>query len=187
MARVRSPTFVGRAAELAVLDAALEEAANGQTTTILIAADAGIGKSRLLQAWTERARERGARIALGSCLDLGETGPAYTPVVEALRELFRSLGPADEEALIGADRSVVARIVPELGRPDDLELADRLDSTFAQTRLFDRVVDILERASATAPVVLALEDIELRYGSSQAVLLYLVEGTANANLRLGGH
>jgi DNA-binding CsgD family transcriptional regulator/tetratricopeptide (TPR) repeat protein len=186
MARVTSPTFVGRAAELAVLDAALEEAVNGRTTTVLIAGDAGVGKTRLLQAWSDRARARGARIAGGSCLDLGETGPAYTAVVEALRDLFSSLEPADEQTLIGADRSVLARIVPELGRPDELAITDRPASTFAQTRLFDRVVDLLQRVSATGPVVLAIEDIHWADQSSQAFLLYLVEVARDANLLLIG-
>src|SRR4029453_7922902 len=115
MVRVASPTFVGRAAELAALDEGLDAAAQGQTTTILIAGDPGVGKTRLLQTWNDRALQRGARIAAGSCLDLGESGPAFTAVVEALRELLGGLDPKDEEALVGPDRTVLARVLPPLG------------------------------------------------------------------------
>jgi DNA-binding NarL/FixJ family response regulator len=186
MARTASPTFVGRVAEQAALDDALDQAARGHTTTVLIAGDAGIGKTRLLQTWSEQARGRGALIATGSCLDLGETGPAYTPVVEALRELFRELGPEEEETLVGADRSVLARLVPELGRPPEIVVVDQPGSTFAQTRLFDRVVDVLQRASATSPVVLVIEDLHWADQSTQAFLLYLVEVARDLNVLVIG-
>lgn len=186
MARVTSPTFVGRAAELSALDAALDEAARGLTTTVLIAGDAGIGKTRLLKEWSERAQDRGARFASGSCLDLGESGPAYTPLVEALRDLFRNLGPTEEKRLVEADRSVLARLVPELGRPAEMITVEPPGSTFAQTRLFDRVVDVLQRASTTGPVVLAIEDLHWADQSSRAFLLYLVEVAKDANLLLIG-
>jgi DNA-binding NarL/FixJ family response regulator len=186
MVRVASPTFVGRGAELAALDDALEAAAGGRTTTVLISGDPGVGKTRLLETWNPRARDRGARIAMGSCLDLGETGPAYTAVVEALREVMRGLDPGEEEALIGSDRSVLARIVPEVGRPSDIDPTGSQPSSFAQTRLFDRLVDVLQRAATNAPLVLELEDIHWADQSSQAFLLYLVEVAREANLLLIG-
>ena len=178
--------FVGRGAELAALDEALAAAAAGRTTTVLISGDPGVGKTRLLEAWNPRARNRGARIALGSCLDLGQTGPAYTAVVEALREVMRGLDPGEEEALVGSDRSMLARIVPELGRPSDLDPIGAQAANFAQTRLFDRLVDVLQRASTNAPLVLELEDIHWADQSSQAFLLYLVEMAREANLLLIG-
>jgi len=61
MVRVASPTFVGRGAELAALDEALDAAAGGRTTTVLIGGDPGVGKTRLLETWNPRARDRGAR------------------------------------------------------------------------------------------------------------------------------
>ena len=72
MVRVASPTFVGRAAELAALDEALAAAERGNATTVLIGGDAGVGKTRLLEAWSRRVAGRGVRIVAGSCLDLGE-------------------------------------------------------------------------------------------------------------------
>ena len=186
MVRVASPTFVGRGAELAALDEALEAAAGGRTTTVLISGDPGVGKTRLLETWNPRARDRGARIAVGSCLDLGETGPAYTAVVEALREVMRGLDPGEEEALVGSDRSVLARIVPELSRPSDIDPTGAQAATFAQARLFDRLVDVLQRAATDAPLVLELEDIHWADQSTQAFLLYLVEIAREANLLVIG-
>jgi DNA-binding NarL/FixJ family response regulator len=184
--RIESPTFVGRAAELTALEDALDRAAAGEMTTVLIAGDPGIGKTRLLQAWNARAARRGARIALGSCLDLGEAGPAYTAIVEALRDLLLRLDPGEEERLVGADRSVLGRILPELSPRSDSVEPDYAASGFAQTKLFDRLVDVIHRAGTVSPVVLELEDIHWADRSSQAFLLYLVEVAREANLLVIG-
>jgi DNA-binding CsgD family transcriptional regulator len=186
MGRIASPTFVGRTAELAALDDALERAIAGQTATVLIAGDPGVGKTRLLHAWNERASDRAARIAMGSCLDLGEGGPAYTAIIESLRELLGQLDADAEAYLIGPDASVLARLVPELGRGPETDGVNDVMSGLAQTRLFERLVDLLKRASASAPVVIELEDIHWADRSTQAFLLYLVELMRSARLLLIG-
>jgi DNA-binding CsgD family transcriptional regulator/tetratricopeptide (TPR) repeat protein len=186
MIRVASPTFVGRDVELSALDDALNAAVHGQTTTVLIGGDPGVGKTRLLQSWNERAVRRGARIAAGSCLDLGETGPAYVAVAEALRDLLAGLDLTAEERLVGPDRTALARIVPEFGAEPELDAIGREGPGLGQTRLFDRLADVFERAAVTGPVIVELEDIHWADRSSQAFLLYLVEVSRTANLLLIG-
>jgi len=186
MVRVASPTFVGRAAELAALDEALAAAERGNATTVLIGGDAGVGKTRLLEAWSQRVVGRGVRIVAGSCLDLGETGPAYVAIVEALRQLIGRLGSDEEETLVGADRTMLARLIPELGRDIDRPDSTAPPSTLGQTRLFERLVEVLERASASGPVVLELEDLHWADQSSQAFLVYLVQMARDARLLLIG-
>jgi DNA-binding CsgD family transcriptional regulator len=185
MDRVTSPTFVGRVAEFAVLDRALEDAERGHTTTILIGGDPGVGKTRLLQTWNTRLLERGVRVASGSCLDLGETGPAYTPIVEAMREIVEGFKWDEEQAFVGPDR-FLSRIAPELAAVVDAGASQVTFSALAQTRLFERLVDFLRRASTSAPLVLEFEDIHWADQSSQAFLLYLVEVARDANLLLVG-
>jgi DNA-binding CsgD family transcriptional regulator/tetratricopeptide (TPR) repeat protein len=180
--RIASPTFVGRAAELAALDEALDSAAQGHTTTVLIGGDAGVGKSRLLNTWNERARERGARIAAGSCLDLGESGPAYVAIVQALRELLGPLKPEAVDALVRSDRSTLALIIPELVVDTAAFGEGQRSSPIAQTRLFDRLVRVLDRASSDAPLVLELEDIHWADPSTRAFLVYLVANARAARL-----
>jgi DNA-binding NarL/FixJ family response regulator/tetratricopeptide (TPR) repeat protein len=186
MVRTASPTFVGRVAELAALDEALEAAAQGHTTTVLIGGDAGVGKTRLLDTWNERAREGGARIAAGSCLDLGDTGPAYTSVVEALRDLLGTLDSAEEDTLVGPDRTVLARVFPELADHADRATVGQQFPRLAQTRLFDRLIDVLHRAAVQGPVVLELEDIHWADPSSRAFLLYLAQVSRDARLLVIG-
>jgi DNA-binding CsgD family transcriptional regulator len=180
--RIASPTFVGRAAELVALDDALDSAEQGRATTVLIGGDAGVGKSRLLETWNERARGRGARVVSGACLDLGESGPAYVAIVQALRDLLGPLGPAAVDALVGSDRSTLALVIPELV-VDTGSLTEGQQSTpIVQTRLFDQLVRVLERASSDAPLVLEVEDIHWADPSTRAFLQYLIANSRDARL-----
>jgi predicted ATPase len=53
---VQGSALVGRAAELGRLDAVLERADRGGQQVVLVAGDAGVGKTRLLLAFAGRAR-----------------------------------------------------------------------------------------------------------------------------------
>jgi len=79
--------FVGRARELAELDRALEAAHNGSGLTVLIAGEAGIGKTRLASQLAARARAAGFDVLLGRSIDLVGTELPFQPFVEALRPL----------------------------------------------------------------------------------------------------
>ena len=79
--------FVGRARELAELDRALEAAQNGSGLTVLIAGEAGIGKTRLASQLARRARAAGFDVLLGRSIDLVGTELPFQPFVEALRPL----------------------------------------------------------------------------------------------------
>jgi predicted ATPase len=54
--------LVGRRDELAVLDAALSDTAAGAGRLVLVEGDAGVGKSRLIKAFTSRAATAGATV-----------------------------------------------------------------------------------------------------------------------------
>ena len=181
MAGITSPTFVGRAVELSKLDDALDAAAEGRSAIALIGGDAGVGKSRLLATWNERARERGARVVSGGCLDLGEGGPAYV----GCPGVPRPAGPARSgrrRVLVGSDRATLGRVIPELlGRTETDD--DREPFTpIAQTRLFDRIASVLGRASADAPLVLELEDIHWADPSTRAMLVYVAANATSGRL-----
>lgn len=70
--------LVGRAAELARLDAELAAASAGQGRAVLISGEAGIGKSRLAEAVAHSARAGGQVTGWGGSVEGGGT-PAYWP------------------------------------------------------------------------------------------------------------
>src|SRR6266540_4790131 len=76
--------LVARGREVDRLRAAYEQAAAGSAAAVLVAGDAGVGKTRLTEELAELARGRGALVLTGRCLDAGETGLPYLPFAEAL-------------------------------------------------------------------------------------------------------
>ena len=108
--RTSSRVFVGRQPELDRLDDAYARAVVGRPSLILVAGEAGIGKTRLISEF-EGAIERAGGIAIsGGCLDLGEGGLPYAPFVEALRAHRR--GSLDPEPKASACASSAARRSP---------------------------------------------------------------------------
>ena len=69
----------GRAAEISVLGEALDRVASGRHAVVLIEGEAGIGKTRLLDAALENARGRGIQVAAGGAEELERTRPLGSP------------------------------------------------------------------------------------------------------------
>ena len=78
--RVSSPEFVGRAAELERLEAALDRAERGVAGAVFLAGESGVGKTRLLRELERRAVDRGARVLRGDCAAFGAGELAYAPI-----------------------------------------------------------------------------------------------------------
>lgn len=177
MPRVSSPTFVGRATELARLRLALDQASDCRPGTRLITGEAGIGKSRLVEEFLDGARASGAQVLEGDCLPLGEAGLAYAPFVAALRPLVRSLEPDRLDRLVGPGRAELAHLLPDLGPPP--ARADRppdasLSATTARARLFEIMFGVLHRLAEERPLVLVLEDLHWADASTRDLLRFLV-------------
>src|SRR6202167_6340757 len=72
--RATSPVLVGRADQLAVLEAALGPSRQGGLSAVLLGAEAAVGKSRLRRDFAARPGAPGARILPGGCVELGADG-----------------------------------------------------------------------------------------------------------------
>jgi len=178
MPRVSSPVFVGRTAELDRLCRALDEAGERRPTVRLVAGEAGIGKTRLVAEFAGRARESGAHILVGGCLQVGGTGLPYAPFVAALRPLLRGVGEDRLGELVGQDRRELARLLPDLGpseRQGEASQTDgQLSGTAAQARLFEIVLGLLRRLSDDATVLLVIEDLHWADASTRDLLSFLM-------------
>ena len=181
----RGQAFIARTAELERLAAAFARAAAGETRTMIVAGEAGIGKSRLVRAFADRVGSMGGRVLTGGCLPLGTGGLPYAPFVEAFRDLFRELDPGALPALLGPNRGELARLMPELrARPDRATGADPGggspgwqaigDDRFAQVRLFELVLGVIERLVRETPAVFVVEDLQWADPSTRDLLAFLV-------------
>jgi tetratricopeptide (TPR) repeat protein len=175
--RVSSPVLVGRDAEVAQLRAALERAAAGQPAILVVAGEAGVGKTRLMTELLGQAGELGAVALSGGCLDIGDGVLAYAPMVEALRPLVDLLDPSELERVLGGARAELARLVPELGGQ---AMGRQAEAPLAPTRLFELVLGVLHRLADRGPVLVVVEDLHWADQSTRDLLGFLVR-----NLRGG--
>ena len=172
--RVSSPTFVGRADELAALDGALGRAAAGVPAFTFVAGESGVGKSRLVTEFECRAREAGARTFVGHCLELGGTTIPYAPLVDALRPIARELAECGSdltEQLSPSARAALAELLPELGDGPSIAAAD---PTATQSRIFEALLALIERLGQRQPVAIVLEDLHWADPSTRDFLTFLV-------------
>lgn len=82
----------------------------------MVGGEAGVGKTRFLEAVAMDARTLGFRITSGTCLRLDAGAMPYAAIVAALRGLVRDTDPATVAASLGADRREIARLLPEVAR-----------------------------------------------------------------------
>jgi DNA-binding CsgD family transcriptional regulator len=169
--RVTSPIFVGREAELDRIAAALGAALEGRSSAVLLAGEAGVGKTRLLEEGVRTARVAGFRALAGGCIELSEGAFPFAPFVEALRHLADELPPAALEQLVGSGWSELARVMPALGPPAE-ELVGTGRST--QGRLFELCAGFLARLAAERPLLLVIEDLHWADRSTLDLLTYLI-------------
>ncbi|MEU3606326.1 AAA family ATPase [Streptomyces sp. NPDC035033] len=164
-----SPVFVGRAGELTALTEALSRATAGEPQALLVAGEAGVGKTRLVEEFLDAACETGAVVALGGCVELGADGLPFAPFSAALRALRRRL-PEELTAAADGHEGELARLLPELGDPGGPDAGDE-DAT---ARLFELTVRLLERLAADRTLVLVLEDLHWADTSTRHLLTYLL-------------
>jgi DNA-binding CsgD family transcriptional regulator len=160
-AHVQSTVLVGRVEERRVLDTAAAEVAAGGVATVLVGGEAGIGKSRLVEAFIETfGGHSAATVLTGGCVELGADGLPFAPFVAALRGLASTLEPTDRDRL--------APLLPGLATattPGDEQ---------SRPRLFEGVLALLSRLAAERPVALVLEDAHWADRSSIDLLDFLV-------------
>jgi hypothetical protein len=153
-----SPVFVGRGPELAALVAALESAIAGEPAVVLVGGEAGVGKTRLVEEAAERARERGARVLTGSCIELGGEGVPLSPLVDALRTLMRVMDPDELDGFLGPARPDLARLLPELAPEPAHAPAPAGESGSA--RLLELVFGVVQRLAADRTLMFVIEDLQ---------------------------
>ncbi|MEV6860407.1 AAA family ATPase [Streptosporangium subroseum] len=169
MGRAVSPVFVGRKTELADLAEAFEQARKNAAATVLLGGEAGVGKSRLIGCFAERAADNGAHVLIGGCVELSTEGLAYAPFTAAIRQLVRESSAEEVAALLpeGGGRDL-ARLLPEFGEP-----SGDMEGDTARARLFEQILTLLERLAERRPVILIIEDIHWADRSSRDLIAFL--------------
>jgi class 3 adenylate cyclase/Flp pilus assembly protein TadD len=148
-------TMVGREAELARLLGALEEAASAHAPrVVLVLGDPGVGKTRLTEELSARARN-GATVLRGRCLSYGR-GITFWPLVEVVREATGIQSDdqphaalAKLDALLTDAPDVAARIASAIGLGA---------TTFPLQEIYWATRKLFETLAARRPLLIVIED-----------------------------
>ncbi len=175
--RLVRAVFVGRETELGDLEAELDRATAGQGRVVLLAGDAGIGKTSLAFELTRRARARGALVLWGHGDDT-RAAPAYWPWTTMLRGYVGGVDPALAREDVGAAGPALASLVPSLRDAAPAGAAAEL----TRFQLFDGVIQFLRHAAARRPLVCVLDDLHDVDGDSVQLLRALTMEIADARM-----
>ncbi|MBV8942709.1 MAG: AAA family ATPase, partial [Solirubrobacterales bacterium] len=139
---------------------------------MLVAGEAGIGKSRLVAELEARADKSHALVLTGECMELAEGELAFAPIVTALRPVMDDQNAVEQ--LAAPLRSTLAALWPSLGEA----------GASSREQLFEGVYRALARLAVDRPVVLIIEDLHWVDRSSRDLLAFLIRNARRDRLLL---
>ncbi|GHO49071.1 AAA family ATPase [Ktedonospora formicarum] len=136
--------------------------------------EAGIGKTRLAEEFLVYARARGANVIAVRCYE-GEMDLAYVPIAAGLRTGIKQQNDDWREQLPSHWLREATRLLPELADLDaGVVSPPLLDTTGAQSRFFEGLLQTLFALVTSKPSILFFDDMHWADEASLEFLSYLV-------------
>ncbi|HVR53162.1 MAG TPA: AAA family ATPase, partial [Pseudorhodoferax sp.] len=154
--------LVGRSAECAMLMAAYARASAGQRAIVFVAGDAGMGKSRLVDAFLGAVGGPGAGTALvgqGQCIEHFGAGEPYLPVLEAITRLCRQAAGAPLVGMLRRHAPTWTAQMPGVFAQEPPSTALPLAGEEAVQRMPRELAEAVDLATADQLLVLVFEDM----------------------------
>lgn len=170
LTRPRAPRLHGRQEPLEVLQAALNRSGRSGLQLLLVAGEAGVGKTALVQRLRPAVRQAQGCFVLGKCDQFRADAVLQAPrraLQQLLRQLAtqskRSLGPLRRALLheLGSDAAALVPLLPELQTLlGELPPARPLEPQETPVRLRSLMLQLLQRlVHHLRPLVLVLDDL----------------------------
>jgi hypothetical protein len=172
-------TLRGRHGELAELVAALEGALAGHGRLYFLTGEPGIGKTRLSDELTARAREWGVPVFWARCWE-GGGAPPYWPWLDVLSGLAETLTDDGLALALGDGAGLVAALIPSIASRLAAPQAElESDPEASRFRLFRALGALLRSAARRTGAVVVIEDLHAADESSLGLLYFIARELRN--------
>jgi class 3 adenylate cyclase/tetratricopeptide (TPR) repeat protein len=179
--------FVGRDAEMAILERGMERARQSEGASLAVVGEPGVGKSRLCHEFAERCRDERIEVFEAQAQSHGR-GIPFMPMLQMLRAYF---GIADGDAERIVREKIAGRALlldPELvddlpllfdflGVPDPDRPLPQLSAEARQRALRGVICKLVQAPGRREPVVIVAEDLHWLDEGSEAMLGELLGAT----------
>jgi predicted ATPase len=159
-----------RDAELGVLRTAVAEAAQSRGSVVLVAGEAGIGKTRLVARLAAHVRVAGGIVLEARCYD-AERSLFLQPVVEVVRAAAAGVPPELVRHAASDRAGPLAGLVPEIDELLQPGTDAPASGEIERRRVFEAVASFLCGLARRRPVLVVLDDLHLA-GASTVELLH---------------
>ena len=183
--RRRRDDFVGREAELSRLAAALSAAEGGDRQIVLLAGEAGAGKTTLVETFLAGSVRSPWHVARGQCVEHRGSGEPYMPLLDALARLCREAGGSAVLETLRREAPSWLVQLPSL-LPDGEHARLTSGAGVSGERMLREFGLFAERLTADRPLLLLLEDLHWSDYATLDVLDLLARQAGRARLLLLG-
>lgn len=186
--------FVGRRAEIIVLQEALALARTGRGQIAAVVGEPGVGKSRLLHEFVHSRHTAECLVLESNSVSYGRATP-YLPIIELLKNYFKIHAHDTQRAirekatgkLLTLDTSLQDAIAPVLdlldALPEDHEFRS-VDPLQHRHATYQAILRLLLKESRLVPVVLVFEDLHWNDSLTLGFLNELIGQISSANVLL---
>jgi class 3 adenylate cyclase len=186
-------TFVGREREMEVLERGLDNnKARSELCVIDIAAEPGMGKSRLVHEFRQRFGKELAFVLSGSCSPDGQQTP-FLSFIEVVRDSFRvNVGEAEKDVEQKLEMGLttlglysgrnLGLLLHLLGLKVPGDALAGLDGVLIGLRTRELLQQLLEASCRLSPVVMVIEDLHWIDSASEELLGKIIDSEAKLRL-----
>jgi len=181
--------LIGRAAELATLEAVVDHVRGGNGQLALVVGDAGLGKSRLVHEFRKRLGDEFTWL-VGRCVSFGKSIP-FLPILDTFKAGFGIEESDDEPTIIEKIQRGIAALGPDVADtepylrallavdPGDATLAAK-DASARRFATFDALKRLMLATAPRRPMVVLVEDLHWIDQGSEEFLNFIVDALATA-------